>query len=309
MNNHLSQELSNLPSTRTWSDRIQQLFASRERVIRVALISAMLVFPLTRLDAQSATDGTAEHLVLELPGNAMAKSTVEIIPAIHGVVTGVFAGVGQRVQRGDRLLTLDSSEFEITVERARIDLELAQSLLSAAESELERIQKLVERKLIAENSLGSAVLSVQLAEISVREAESDLKEAELALSSTVLRAPIDGIVSLENVAEGDWLVADEMVTFIVVDYDPIVVAAQVDQETDLMLFRGLFGKTLELERVELRLIDGTMYSHTGEHVGSSNMVDPETGNMIEYYTFPNDDLMIPVGATVTVIATYDRVQK
>lgn len=256
--------------------------------------------------AQSLPDNTSDRFVLEFPGTAAARSTVEVIPGITGVVQEVFVEVGQRVKRGDELLAIDPAEFKIAVDHARIELELSETLKNAAKEELERMEKLVERKLQAENALAPAIMSVQLAELGVQEAESDLEAAELALRRTKLRSPIDGIVSLESVASGDRLVANEMTAFVIVDYDPVIVAAQVDQETDLMLYRGWHGGTLKLESVYLRLIDGSVYSHSGEHVGSSNMVDPETGNMVEYYSFQNTDLMIPAGATVTVVATYIR---
>jgi multidrug efflux pump subunit AcrA (membrane-fusion protein) len=103
-----------------------------------------------------------------------------------GTVTKVYAGVGDKVEKGDVLARIDDSSLEADVAAAQADLTAAKSDLADLED--------------ADNSTDTAIAS---ASAQVKLKKSALNQAKTALAAAALRSTIDGTVAEVGIAKGD----------------------------------------------------------------------------------------------------------
>lgn len=114
---------------------------------------------------------------------------VDVYPYLTGIVSKLLAEEGDELKKGDPLLMLDAEEYRLAEAKARTQLESLQS-------EFNRIQIQFDKDLLSKEEYYKAKLNLDQLLIS-------WKEANLNLSRTTVRAPINGVVSLRNVRQGD----------------------------------------------------------------------------------------------------------
>ena len=241
---------------------------------------------------------------IEIPGRAVARYIIEIIPQARGIVTEAVAKLGQRVKKGDLLIKIDPRAYQYIVDRAEAKLKNARVKQDTINRELVRMKGLVEKKLATTPKLYGLSVARDLAEGSAEEAEAELKIAKLNLSYTVIKSPIDGFVSEINTDTGDFLGQSDEPALVVLEYNPIKVIVEMEPELALELIKLRLDGKFELSEILLKFSDGTIYQHPGEHVGSSHQVNRKTGKVNHEVVFPNADLLILPGSTVTVIFKY-----
>ncbi|MFC3495811.1 ATP-binding protein [Glycomyces rhizosphaerae] len=134
--------------------------------------------------SEAAADATATATVqtgtvtrtVSADGTVTAASTVTADFAASGTVTKIDVAVGDLVEKGQQLATVDATD-------ARRELDLAEDNLDAAEDSLDRAETDAE---------------TETAEDAVDEAEAAVEEAEDAVADTVLTAPAAGTVIAVN---------------------------------------------------------------------------------------------------------------
>lgn len=274
---------------------------------RILLVSvcAGLFYHIGPVLAQSApVKDLVNKKEIEIPGRAAARHIIEIIPQARGIVTENVAKLGQRVKKGDLLIKIDPRTYQYIVDRAEAKLKNARVKQNTINKELVRMNGLVEKKLAITSKLYGLSVAQDLADGSVEEAEAELKIAKLNLSHTVIKSPIDGFVSEINTDTGDFLGQSNDPALVVLEYNPIKVIVEVEPELALELYKLRLEGKFELAEILLKFSDGTIYQHPGEYIGSSHRVNRKTGKVNHQVLFPNADLLILPGSTVTVIAKY-----
>ncbi|HXL01768.1 MAG TPA: efflux RND transporter periplasmic adaptor subunit [Candidatus Atribacteria bacterium] len=103
-----------------------------------------------------ATRGTIQQTVSEL-GTLEPQNRVELKSDVSGEVVKIFAWAGEKVQKDQPLLQLDSTKLETSLQKAKAQLKSAQADL---------------KKLLAKPT-----------EVELRQAEAQLKEAQIAYQS------------------------------------------------------------------------------------------------------------------------------
>ena len=195
------------------------------------------------------------------------QSNIAVVHA--GTIAKLMVRPGEQVTAGEALLKLATSPA------SRMDYQQAQANVQYAKSELARQQSLFQQHLVTRGNVASA--------------EKDLKRANAALqaqkrlgsnrSSTVLRAPFNGVVSKVTISEGDRVQKDTTVMQIA-RRQGMLVPLGVEQEDVRRLKKG---QTVVLEPVfnpDLKI--HTVVSRV--HV----MADPITGLVDVLVTIPAD---------------------
>lgn len=138
----------------------------------------------------------------DLYNRLMIEATVGVgIP-----ITAIRVEVGDRVNTGQLLATLDDSD-------ARLDVTAAEPEAEIAASNLRRIDELRKTGVVSEAEHEEAVFEN-------RTAQAALEKAKLNLSRTEIRAPFAGVVSRRYVRVGD-IVDDKMPLFRVTAMTPL----------------------------------------------------------------------------------------
>jgi RND family efflux transporter MFP subunit len=156
---------------------------------------------------------------IEVVGNLSAKFGADVRSEYTGIVTEVYVTEWVKVKKGDPLARLDTREIEVALQRTLAAVEVAKANLlqmevgeNRAEREYERAVKLKEEGLITQQALDDARTEKQAAaarlaagKAQIRLSEEEVKQAQTRLAKTLLRSPMDGMVSLRNVNVGDFV--------------------------------------------------------------------------------------------------------
>jgi len=150
-------------------------------------------------------------------GKVQAAKKVEISATIPGQVTQLAVREGDEVKKGQFLLEIDptnqravarSSEYSMQallreVDSARANVELARA-------DFARARENYEAKIIAQADFERARTTLQTSEAAllaaerrVEQARAQLEGARDTLSKTIVRAPMDGIVTARRIEEGE----------------------------------------------------------------------------------------------------------
>jgi multidrug efflux pump subunit AcrA (membrane-fusion protein) len=134
---------------------------------------------------------------------------------IGGSMTEVAVEEGQAVSRGTLLGRIETRTLDDARQSAESALRSADNQLATAKREMERTETLVKAGAIAARDLDVARTNVTAAEAQLADARARLASAERQIGDTVIRAPIDGIVSRRAVNAGDVVsVGTELFTII-----------------------------------------------------------------------------------------------
>ena len=117
---------------------------------------------------------------------------------VAGRVDRRHVEVGQRVEQGQLLASLDPADFEQRIQAAEASLVAAREVVKKATNDLERGQDLFSTGAINDEQLERYQVQLEEAQRGQQAASSELKQAENALSYTRLEAPLPGsVVSVE----------------------------------------------------------------------------------------------------------------
>ncbi len=154
---------------------------------------------------------------IDVVGSLAPKFEAAVKPESSGTVEKVFVAQWVQVKKGQPLAQVDAREARVMVEKAKAGVESARAALLQAQvrarqavREHERAVQLKENGLATQQQLDDAKSAREAAEAAVgasegqlRLAQEDVRHAETRLDKTILRAPMDGIVSERNASPGD----------------------------------------------------------------------------------------------------------
>ncbi len=134
-------------------------------------------------------------------GSLLANEQVMLQPEFAGKVVTIHFKEGQKVNKGDLLVTLDDSIYKAELNQADARLKLSQA-------NTKRINSLRKKGLSNEQEEDQAV-----SELGVNRASRVL--ARTRLEKMAIHAPFDGTIGLRGISEGDYLTSgQDIVTLI-----------------------------------------------------------------------------------------------
>lgn len=171
--------------------------------------------------AVEVTKAAASDIVdgIDVVGSISSKFGADLKSEYTGIVTEVFVTEWVKVKKGDPLAKLDTREIDVLFQKAKAAVEVAKANLLQAEvaehranREYERALKLKEVGLITQQNLDdarteneAAKARIVAAKAQLKVAEEDVQHAQTRLSKSMIRSPMDGVVSLRNVNVGDFV--------------------------------------------------------------------------------------------------------
>ena len=141
-----------------------------------------------------------------------------------GLINHVWVRLGQRVKSGDPLLEV------ITAPDARMQFLQAQGAVDFAVQELERQRRLLKEQLATKSEFNAAEKNLSDAQATLEA----LQQRGLDLAEETLRAPMDGIITQLNVAQGQRLPADTNAMLIAAEQSLIARLGVEPEDLDLV---------------------------------------------------------------------------
>ena len=193
---------------------------------------------------------------VETHARLQAERWVEVVSRAQGLAERLRAEEGDLVTEGQILLHLEKEEASLRVRQAEV-------ALAQARSALDRTEALHGQQLVSQEEFESAGNQLESAEVALR-------EAQLTLEYTDVRAPIDGIVMLRQVEQGDLVRANE-VLFSVADVDPLQARIQVPEKRMSQIHPG------QPARVMIDALPGRVFPASVRMINPG--VDPASGTV------------------------------
>jgi membrane fusion protein (multidrug efflux system) len=239
-----------------------------------------------------------------------AVQFVEVRSKVSGFVDRIFVDEGEFVKKGQTLFQLSSAEYNEMVNSARAGLARAKAEQSAAKVEMERLQILVNKKIISPSELELAKSKKAVADSQIAEAESMLKSAQTGLSYTTVKAPFDGLVDRIPHKIGSLVTENDLLTSIT-DISSVFAYYKVNENEYLNFMRSKIESGAETfsEQLTLILSDGEKYGLKGKLETTEGDIESGTGSIGFRVRFPNPDNLIKHGASgkIQMMSKLDQV--
>ena len=215
---------------------------------------------------------------------------VDVQSDIMGRITELLVKEGQAVKRGQVLLRIDPTQYEAAVVRAQASVSEAMAREAQARANLLQAERAYERlremasanaNLVSRQQLEEAETQVevqkemlQAAKYGVEQTRAMLAEARNQLDKTVIRSPMDGVITRLNVEEGETAIVGTMnnsgsLLLTVADLGTMEAVVRVD-ETDIPDLKLGDSATVEIDAFPRQVFRGIV-----TEIGHSSIRSPE----------------------------------
>ena len=254
--------------------------------------------------------------IVTASGWVRPNRSVDVQSDVMGRVVQLNVREGDQVTRGQLLLRIDATQYEAMVARARGAVSEALAREAQARAALMRAQQAAtraralherDRSLISDEALEQAEteLSVQTAlleaaRFGVEQARAALTEADNQLSKTVIRAPLDGIVTRLNVEEGETAIVGMMnnpgsLLLTISDLSVMEAVVEVD-ETDLPRIELGDSAFVEIDAFPRQRFHGIV-----TEIGHSAVISPESSQQAGANTETDYQVVIQLSTPPTTL--------
>ncbi len=243
----------------------------------------------------------------EFIGQTYGIYDIDIRARVQGFLEGIHFQEGSEVKKGQLLYSIDPQPFEEKVAQQMSYLAQAETALSKAESDLNRIRPLADRNAVSKSDLDAAVASYEAAQSEVAAAQASVRLSRIELGYTKIYAPISGVIgiSLAEVSDLVGQIPNSVILNTISEIDTIRVRFSITEAEYLTLMRERSQDSVQLkERVPLQLIlaDGSEHPYEGYVDFANRQIDRSTGTLLVQASFPNPEGYIRPGQSAIVRA-------
>lgn len=257
-------------------------------------------------------------LTERLTGVVRARNQVAIYPEINASIVKVYVKDGQRVRKGQPLVRLRDRAFserlkqaEASYQIALAQLKQAKARLKEVEAELKRTEHLAARNLAStaeleavQSQAASAEADLELAEARVEQARATVDERKEALSQTVVRSPVTGIVGNRD-AEIGMLVNSNTRLFTVGELDSLHIEVVLTDRMLNYLEEGqraeIYSENLETGAVSASLSRISPFLHPVTHSTDAEIDIANPANRLKPGMFVTVDIYYGESEQATLV--------
>lgn len=246
----------------------------------------------------------------ELPGRTTAFMVADIRPQISGIVQKRIFTEGAFVKAGELLYQIDPATYQASYDSAKASLVKAQATLAAAQLTAKRDADLLAIDAISTQTNDDAQAALKEDEAAVAEAQAALETARINLQYTRITSPIAGRVETSTVTPGALVTASQTTALTTVQQlDPIYVDIPQSSVEVLKLRQAVASGQLKTDAndavaIQLKLEDGSTYTHQGKLQFTGTTVSTTTGSITLRALVPNPEHLLMPGMYVR--ATLDK---
>lgn len=228
----------------------------------------------------------------EFSGRLEAVEEVEIRSRVSGYITAVNFKPGAEVKKGDVLFVIDPRPYQAEADRAGASAAAARARADLARLELQRAERLLLDKAIAQREFDEKAAAQKELEASARAAQAQHEAARLNLAYTRVTAPIDGRVSKAEITLGNLVDASAVLTS-VVSLERIYASFDGDEQTYLRV--GSREQRARGAVVKVGLANDEGFPHEGRLEFIDNQLDARTGSVRMRAILANPDRTLAPG--------------
>jgi membrane fusion protein, multidrug efflux system len=243
-------------------------------------------------------------LTAEFVGTLDGYVNAEIRARVKGFLKTQDYQDGAFVKAGQLLFTIDPSEYQAAVAKAKGALARAQASYGQAKVTADRYRPLAAKQAVSQQDLDDAVAQQRAAAATVDSAKAALDEAQLSLGYCRITSPVDGVAGTPLVRVGNLVGQGEPTLLTTVSQlDPMRVSFPISEAQ----YMRVAARAVALEKLdpldagadrqilELLLADGSLYPHKGWFTSLNREVAKGTGTIQVQTVFPNPERILRPG--------------
>ncbi|CAM5785788.1 MAG: efflux RND transporter periplasmic adaptor subunit [Burkholderiales bacterium] len=179
--------------------------------------SAPAPAPVIELRALDLATVQPRELALEVPlsGTLRAVHSAMVKARVPGELQGLTLREGDRVQAGQVIARVESTEYDDRLRQAQQQASAAQAQVDIAQRQYDNNRALVDQGFISRTALDASAASLDAARANLRAAQAGAGVARKSVADTVLRAPIGGQIAQRLAQPGERVAPDTRIVEIV----------------------------------------------------------------------------------------------
>ncbi|WP_152046281.1 efflux RND transporter periplasmic adaptor subunit [Aureimonas psammosilenae] len=240
---------------------------------------------------------TDQRPQVALTGTIAAETTSNLGFRLSGRVASRAVDVGDRVEKGQVLATLETREQEADVKAAEAGVQSAAASLRQAQATFERQSALFGGGNATRSSFDDANERLASAKATLATAQAGLGTARDNLANTELRADSAGLVTARNIEAGQVVEAAQTA---------FTLAEDGARDAVFDIYEALLARPPSNDRVEVSLLSDPSARVSGTVREVSPVIDPGTGSVRVKIALPPDlPAAMTLGAPVSGVGTFD----
>lgn len=179
---------------------------------------------------------------ISVAGTVTPFIEARLSPKVMGRVSSVNANIGQRVEQGQILLTIDQADYLTALRQAEANLAMAEANSIQAETGYEnaklnyqRTEELYKQGAVSSSQLEAAKGQLAAAESAykanraqIAQCQALLEKASTDYQNTGVRAPFSGVVAKRSAEVGE-MVSQQTTVFTLIQDDPLLVKVNLPE--------------------------------------------------------------------------------
>lgn len=239
-------------------------------------------------------------IMREYTGSIMALQEVPVRAKVSGTVMEKYITGGQQVTEGQPLYRLDTRNYNSQLANAQAQAAQAAANYENAATDLARYDQLIAAGAISQKVYDNQKAAADAYKGAMDAAQAQVDIASTNLSDTIVTAPFNGKLSMDDVNIGTFATAGTTALVTISSSDPIYVQFDMSENEYLALNKDKNGTGRLGDALKLRLSDGSIYGETGKIV----QVNPNLsgGQLSMKAAFPNPDNLLVPGMYAAVVS-------
>ena len=175
-------------------------------------------------------------LTTDVVGRLAPNREVTLAAEVGGVIAGYNADIGDRVEKGSVLISLDPSDYRLALKEAEANLTVARTRLDLALKAYNRSKSLLPRKVITQDAYENAEAEYLSAGASLERMMVLVDIAKAQLVKTRIRSPFNGHTAARMIETGQLIGVGQPLMKII-ESDPIRVKVWLPEKEYVRLDR------------------------------------------------------------------------
>ena len=167
--------------------------------------------------------------LVPVTGTVTTPRHAALSTSVEGLIESLHVDIGDKVKRGDVLVSLDDELAQLELQGVRAAVKEAEEELADAQRRYREAQRLIDQKNISQSVYDDRKAAVRIQQATLERRQAEAAHQQGMVERHQVKAPFDGVISEREVAEGEWATPGSPL-LILVDSQQLFIDFAVSQE-------------------------------------------------------------------------------